>query len=163
MERLTVEEVPELPYNPAESTRRQLGMVLNTSDISINHYVVGPGESFSSGLHRHNDQEELFYVVDGEATFDVGTEREPVTVGAGEVVRFEPGEFQEGYNDGDEPVEGLAIGAPKGTEDIDFYIECADCGTETVHDFDPRETDGRVVAVRTCGECGAESTIDLGE
>ena len=161
MEKVTVADLPELPYNPAGSTRRQLGNALGATDVSVNHFVVEPGESFSSGLHAHHDQEELFYVLAGEVTFDVGRERESVTVGAGEAIRFEPGAFQEGYSGGEEPVRALAIGAPKGTREIEFFVACPDCGTETVHEFGVGEEDGTVYSVQTCVECGSERRVEL--
>ena len=132
MEKATVADVPELSYNPAGSTRRQLGFALETTDVSVNHFVVVK-------------------------------EYESVTVGAGEAIRFAPGEFQEGYNEGVDGVEALAIGAPKGTSDIDFYVACPDCGTETVQGFEVEERDGTVHSIRTCTECGSERRVELGD
>jgi len=161
MEKVTVDEIPELETNPADSLRRPVGDALGTTDVAVNHYELAPGESFSGGLHTHHDQEEVFYVLDGTASFDVGPERETITVASGEVVRFAPGDYQEGYNDGDERVRGLAIGAPTGTEEVDSYIDCRECGAETLHDFHVEDGDAPATAVHTCQECGNEIRYEM--
>lgn len=157
-------ELDELATNPASSRRLPVGDALGTTDVSLNYYELEPGDSLSGGLHAHHDQEELFYVLDGTLTFDVTPDRETVTVAAGEAIRFASGEYQEGYNeapgadpDGGERVVALALGAPKGTEDIDSYIFCRECDAETVHTFDVVDE----VAVHTCSECGTELRADL--
>lgn len=167
MERVAVEELDELATNPASSRRLPVGDALGTTDVSLNYYELEPGDSLSGGLHAHHDQEELFCVLAGELTFDVGPDRESVTMAAGEAIRFAPGEYQEGYNktregeptpDIGEQAVALALGAPKGTEDIDSYIYCRECDAETVHTFDV--IDERV-AVHTCRECGNELLAEL--
>jgi len=87
MEKVTIDEVSELETNPAESLRRPIGDTLGTTDVSINHYELAPGESLSGGLHAHHDQEEIFVVLEGTAAFDVGPERDRIDVTAGEAIR----------------------------------------------------------------------------
>jgi uncharacterized cupin superfamily protein len=157
MEKITIDEVPELETNPAESRRRPLGDALGTTDVSVNHYELAPGESLSGGLHAHHDQEEIFLVLEGELAFDVGPDRERVDVGAGEAIRFAPGDYQEGKNESEERAVALALGAPPGTEDIDSYIHCRPCDAETIHTFDVEGTE----AVHTCRECGNELRYGL--
>jgi len=153
------------------ATVRGLTEALGTTDMAINHYRLDPGEAFSGGMHTHMDQEEVFYVIEGEATFETGEprsgsettsggaasqpERETV-VGAGEAVRFAPGEYQQGRNEGDEPVEALALGAPKGSTDVRVPQPCPECGDSEDLRAMPAE-DGFTFE---CPECGAD--VELG-
>ena len=101
------------------SVRNPVSGAPGTDQFATNRFEPEPGESFSGGLYTHHDQEEVFCVQSSEATFDVAdrpdsSATETVTVGAGEVIRFPPGQFQEGYNDSDndDAVVGFAFGAP---------------------------------------------------
>ncbi|WP_373189229.1 cupin domain-containing protein [Halolamina sp.] len=127
---------------------------LGLTDFAINHYSLAPGEEFSGGLHTHLDQEEAFYIISGTATFEFTDEplgeTETVEVGPDEAVRFAPGEYQTGQNEGDEPVEALAFGAPEGSEDVRVPGPCEDCGEEALQ---LRFEDDELVAF--CPECGA--------
>lgn len=128
---------------------------LGTTDFAINHYSLDPSEEFSGGLHTHLDQEEAFYVISGTATFEYANEplgeTETVEVGPDEAIRFAPGEYQTGQNEGDEPVEALAFGAPEGSKDVRVPGPCPDCGEEALQlTFE----DGEMGTV--CPECGAE-------
>jgi quercetin dioxygenase-like cupin family protein len=154
MEHVAIEDV-DVQVNPMKvhSVRKPVSQALGTTEFAMNYFELEPGESFSGGLHRHTDQEEVFYVEDGTATFDVGIDRESVTVAAGELIRFEPGEFQEGYNDGDDRVVGWALGAPGASHDWDALqsrVYCPECEGETTQDTDL--VDGRFQL--TCTECG---------
>ncbi|MFC6951421.1 cupin domain-containing protein [Halorubellus litoreus] len=121
--------------------RDAVGEALDANALAAVRYRLAPGEGFPSGLHAHHDQEEVFVVLEGEATFEVlppaeswddgrPTGRE-VTVAASEAVRFAPGEFQTGRNPAtaDEAVVALALGAPKGTSDVRVPAACprAEC------------------------------------
>lgn len=144
-----------------DSGRTSLTDSLGESNVAVNHYRLAPGERFSLGLHAHLDQEELFVVVEGEATFEtlnrtadsdaVGSER--TVVGTDELIRFSPGEFQTGWNGADCRLEAYAIGAPRDTTEFRVPVPCPDCGHEVVrpelHD------DGEVLV---CPECEAESS-----
>jgi mannose-6-phosphate isomerase-like protein (cupin superfamily) len=143
------------------SVRRPVSDAIGTDHFAMNYFELEPGESFSGGLHAHHDQEEVFYVQSGEATFDVADESgssatESVSVGAGEVVRVPPGQFREGYNEAasDEPVVGFAFGAPSSKHDrdeIESVLHRHDCGEETDHGL--ALTDAGSFEF-TCGECG---------
>jgi uncharacterized cupin superfamily protein len=105
-------------------------------------------------MHTHMDQEEVFYVVEGTATFE--TPDGETAVAAGEAVRFAPGDYQRGRNEGDGPVEALALGAPKGSTDVRVPHPCPECGdSENVRAI-PAE-DGFEFE---CPECGAD--VELG-
>ncbi|MFB6269131.1 MAG: cupin domain-containing protein, partial [Halobacterium sp.] len=98
-----------------------------------------------------------FYVLAGTATFAVGEDREEVVVDAGQLIRFPPGEFQSGYNDGDEPVRALAVGAPGARHEwseLESLAPCAECGEETSHAVRPPDEEGVMQLV--CNECGTE-------
>jgi uncharacterized cupin superfamily protein len=129
MERVTIDDIEPSAFG-SDIDRRGLSEPLGTTDFAINRYRLDPGERFSGSLHAHMDQEEVFVVVDGEATFE--TMNGEVTVSAGEAVRFPPGEFQSGKNDADEPLVAFAMGAPRDTEDVRIPQECPECGHENM-------------------------------
>ncbi len=166
MEKVALEDV-DVEVNPLEvhSVRKPVSQVLDTDHFAMNYFELEPGESFSGGMHAHHDQEEVFYVETGEATFDLlpeppeGPDHDPegetVTVEGRELVRFAPGEFQTGYNSGGERLVGWALGAPGDRHDwdeLESVVHCVDCGGETVHDVDLTD-EGRFRVV--CTECGA--------
>ena len=160
MEKIDVDEVGAEPHPMGVNTeRRPLSDALGTEDVTVVHYVLEPGEQFSGGIHTHHDQEEVFVVLEGTATFELGRRGEgSVTVEAGEAIRFAPGEFQCGKNESEGPVVGLAIAAP-GTrhawEEIESPAPCEDCGTVTPHSVRPPEDDFVVY----CLECGTETQV----
>lgn len=110
------------------------------------------GATSGPGYHRHADQEELFYVLEGTATFE--TEAGEVTVDAGEVIRFAPGEWQLGRNDGDQRVVALAPGAPEETGETEIRWACPECETRREVRIEP--TDDREALVALCEACGTE-------
>jgi len=142
MRKVAIDEVDNVP-SPlgVHSIRRPVSDALGTEHFAMNHLELEPGESFSGGLHTHHDQEEVFVIQSGTATFEVTDEpdsasTESVTVEAGEAIRIPPGTFQEGYNDAenDEPVVGLALGAPSSRhewESLESVLHCGECGEET--------------------------------
>lgn len=139
MERTSVDAQPD-----GTGGQVAIGEAVDTTDVAINHYQLEPGAGFPSGLHAHVDQEEVFVVLDGEARFSYLPEmpapdgEEPtgreLTVAAGGVLRFEPGEFQTGWNpeSATEPLRALALGAPKPTADVRIPALCPDCGESTL-------------------------------
>lgn len=148
MEHVTIGDVDVGAFGQ-EIDRRGLTEPLGTSDLAVNHYRLDPGERLSGGLHAHMDQEEVFVVLDGEATFE--TPDGDVTVGADEAVRFAPGEFQSGANESDEELTVLALGAPRDSEDVRVPQECPDCGNDNM-----RAVPGDDGFDLVCPECGVE-------
>jgi uncharacterized cupin superfamily protein len=139
VETISLSDVDPDPYDDELHTdRRDLTGPLGTGDVALVRYVLAPGERFSGSVHTHMDQEEVFVILEGEATFETpsGTQR----VAAGEAVRFGPGEFQSGYNAGDTDCVALAIGAPRDSEDVrvtsipvlDEDVSCPDCGNDSM-------------------------------
>lgn len=134
---------------PSEFERRALSNELETTDLAINHYRVSPGGRLPAGLHAHADQEELFVVLSGEATFE--TLDGPVPVSGDEAIRFAPGEYQAGRNNGNETLELLALGAPRESDDVRIPIGCPDCGAENLRlDF------GEGPLTFACPDCATE-------
>jgi uncharacterized cupin superfamily protein len=142
MERVAFDAVEPTAYE-TDVERRGLSNPLATENLSLNHYRLAPGERLA-GLHAHPEQEEVFVVLDGEATFEVlgrrvgdavagergtvaGDVRE-VTVAAGEAIRFAPGEFQAGRNAGETDLTVLGLGAPRDGADVRVPKVCPDCG-----------------------------------
>ena len=167
MEKVAVDDVADEPHPMGVNTERTpLSGPLGAEDVAVVHYSLAPGEQFSGGLHAHHDQEEVFYVLAGTATFEhrgydeapeddprAGTEK--TEVAAGEAIRFEPKEFQCGRNESDERVVGLAIAAPSSRHDweqIESFAPCPECGEVTSH-FVLEPTDG--FGIR-CDECDNE-------
>ena len=167
MEKVDIDAVEQAALS-GPTDRRDLGRALGATDVAVMYYELDPGDKFSGGYHTHLDQEEIFLVLEGEAEFktrepprgsepasgDAASEGAKLTVGAGEAIRFAPGEFQTGYNhyDNDDPVRGLALGAPAGMDETVSIVTCPDCGEEGEHDVDLDETGG--VVTTTCRNCG---------
>jgi len=148
MKKVRIDELQRF-MGPA-TVKRPVSRGLETEHMGINYYELEPGDAFSFGYHSHSDQEEVFYIQEGTVTFE--TDDGSVSVGAGEVVRFGPGEFQRGVNEGDERVVGLAIGAPQDGGELTLRRECADCGDRTPQAIE-RSEDGEAL-VTTCEGCG---------
>lgn len=148
MQRVAIDDVDPAPER---STRRELAAPLGATNVAVNHYTLEPGAVFSGSLHAHDDQEEVFVVLAGTTTFQL--EDRTIEVGPREAVRFAPGEFQRGYNAGDEPVVALALGAPSSRHDeaaITALVDCAGCGERMAHDV-ALVDDAFVRSCRTCG------------
>jgi len=148
MEKATVEEIPDSQMGAADV--RNVADALGTTDLAMNRFRVAPGEALTEGMHAHLDQEEVFYVLEGTATFETpeGTHE----VDSGEVIRFAPGEYQQGRNEGEEELSVLALGAPKNSTELRVPMACPECA----------ESDSMAVRMSEegmtleCPECGAE-------
>ncbi|WP_123537382.1 cupin domain-containing protein [Halosimplex salinum] len=159
MERVVIDDLSSSPSPDAD--RRGLTGPLGATDAALNQYRIPPGDGFPSGLHTHVDQEEIFVVLDGEATFETLPERDGpvdrprtgrvVTVESGEAIRFAPGEYQSGHNRSDGDLVALAIGAPRDSEDVRVPVACPDCERA---DF-ALDTGGETLSF-VCPDCGAE-------
>lgn len=152
MDHIDIDEAERGGPTGSDVGMRPLGDPLGTDDVAVNFYRLEPGEGFSGGMHAHLDQEEVFVVVEGEATFE--TTDDEVTVGPREAIRFAPGEYQTGRNEGDTEVVALALGAPKESTEIRVPTACRECGNDTLA-AEPSEDGIRFV----CPECGAEADL----
>ena len=154
MKRVSVDDF-ELDRSGGDVDKRELSTPLGTTDVAINHYHLGSDERIA-GLHTHVDQEEVFIVVEGVATFETLNGR--VSVNSGEAIRFAPGEYQSATNDSDGGVEVIALGAPKGTEDWRVPLTCAECGYDNT-----RPTVVGDEHVLVCPDCGSTFETDCAE
>ena len=152
MEKVSVDDV-EPRSSGGDIDRRGLSDPLDTDDVAISRYRLQPGERFSSALHTHMDQEEVFVVLEGEATFE--TLDGETSVAAGEAIRFAPGEYQSGKNDGKDVLVAFAMGAPRHSRDVRVPRECPECGHENMQAV-PGDDGMNLV----CPECEAELATD---
>jgi uncharacterized cupin superfamily protein len=150
MRKVALADADSIPNRPAHAVTDVAGAV-GATDVGIRYYELDPGDGIGRTFHTHHDQEELFYVESGTATFE--TADGPVAVESGEIVRFGPGEYQRGYNDGDERAVVVGLGAPAGSTDVTRMRRCDACDDRVTITY---VDDGdEVVAV--CDECGAET------
>ena len=81
-------------------------------NVGLRVYFVDPGESLGGNMHYHDEQEEIFYVVEG--VLHVETPEEVYQVESEQALVVEPKSPQRAFNPqgADEPVTVVAIGAP---------------------------------------------------
>lgn len=151
MRKVEIESV-ENSVQPA-AVMRKLTEPLGLTDLAINHYELEPGDSFAFAYHSHEVQEEVFYVQEGTATFE--TDEGTVEVGAGELVRFDRGEFQRGWNRGDRRVRALALGAPLEYGTQVKLRHCPSCDEQTDNRVERASDEEAVVAY--CKSCETET------
>lgn len=151
MEKVRIDEI-ENSIQPA-AVMRHLTDPLGLTDLAVNYYELEPGDSFAFAYHSHEIQEEVFHIYEGTATFE--TVDGPLIVEAGEAVRFDRGEFQRGWNRGDERVRALALGAPLEYGEQTTLRHCPDCGEMTDNRLAGGE-DGQSVAAY-CKSCETET------
>ncbi len=95
-----------------------------TSEVFL--VVLEPGEA--PPLHRHDDTEQIFYVVDGEGLLTIGDEREEFNVRPSDVVRIPPGVFHSIKCTGKKTLRYLSVdcfvgGRPKGEPTWDSHVK----------------------------------------
>lgn len=150
MNRVSIDDIDNEPR--VSSIQKHLTEPLGLTDMAMNYYELEPGESFSGGLHTHTGQEEIFYILEGEATFE--TKEDNFTVTAGEVIRFAPGEYQEGKNESEARVTALALGAPQEMGETRSALPCQECGA----DYHIADVHASGVTL-TCPDCENEFTV----
>jgi mannose-6-phosphate isomerase-like protein (cupin superfamily) len=91
---------------------RESGVLVAEEGLSLT-YASRPGGERVTGSHVHQHAE-AFYVLEGELTFQVGAERETVTIGAGGFVAVPPGAAHSYGTAGSRPARWLVIHAPDG-------------------------------------------------
>ena len=82
------------------------------SKLGLRVYELAPGEMSGLAYHVHDEQVEVFYVLDG--TLHVETPEGDYVVEADQALFVDPGSPQRAYNpdDAEAPVRSLALGAP---------------------------------------------------
>jgi mannose-6-phosphate isomerase-like protein (cupin superfamily) len=76
-----------------------------TSEVFV--VVLEPGEA--PPLHKHDDTEQIFYILEGEGVLSTGVEQEKHEVRPGDVVRIPPTVFHSIQCSGGKPLRYLAI------------------------------------------------------
>ena len=104
------------PFDAPGRDFRQLGDDIGLDSLGINHVTAAPGEQIPLRYHSHEQQEEAFYVVDGE--LHVETPDETYVVEEGHLFVAEPEHPHRAFNpeEATAPVEVLAVGAPSGDD-----------------------------------------------
>ena len=107
---VAVEDLEPTPDRP--STQRSVSAAAGLENLSAHVYEVDPGEQIPLAYHYHDDQEELFYVVEG--TLSVETPEVTYSVGADEAFAVEPESPQRAFvpEDADGPARAFVVGAP---------------------------------------------------
>lgn len=112
-----VEDVPitdlaEIEEVPPDHDIRAIGDALGVENVNVNVWYFEPGEEI--GYHAHAEQEELYYVLDGEFSLKLGRSGNTETTEVGPGTFFAAGPLVgHGYRYlGDDVGVVLAIGAP---------------------------------------------------
>lgn len=152
-------DIDDMNPEAGGQNRQSVSEPLDATDFSMNYYVLDPGEEFAGSLHTHLDQEESFFVLEGEATFEtkpeLAADSETVTVSEGEIIRFDAGEYQQGRNESDDTLRALALGTPQESTDVRVAVPCQDCGESEYMEF--TMIDGE--PAMECPECGTELEV----
>jgi len=151
MEHVAIDDLDNW-MGPAD-VKRPLGTALGTDAMGLRVYELDPGESTAFGYHAHESQEEVFFVLEGTLAFE--TDEGAVDVGAGEAIRFAPGEFQQSRNRTDGRTRVLAVGAPADAGELTLLRDCSDCGDRT--DEEIEAVDDGAALTTICVECGTET------
>lgn len=149
MERVDITEDGKGPSIAPADVYHRLSKPLGTEHLSINYAEIEPDGQLGLDYHRHRDQEEVFVVTSGTVTFE--TEDGDVAVSDGEAIRFAPDEFQLARNKHDERATLLALGAPRGSREIQYKRECPTCDDETLQELELDRDRGVFLGV--CTEC----------
>ncbi|WP_224336870.1 cupin domain-containing protein [Haloprofundus halobius] len=168
MRRTAVDDADPIVFDDG-TARRKLADLLATTGVALNRYRVPPGSGLPGGLHAHADQEELFLVTAGEATFE--TLDGEMLVEEEEAIHFAPGEFQSGKNDSDDELVLFAVGAPRESRDIRVPLRCRECGYDDLRLGSVDDEPGLVCPAcdatfspQPCPACGHEEMrVELGD
>jgi mannose-6-phosphate isomerase-like protein (cupin superfamily) len=87
-----------------------LARTADTPRFNVGIVEIAPGREIDA--HAHEDEDDAFYIVEGEMTFLFGNEAVPAPPGT--FVLVPPGIEHHFRNDGDHPVRMLNIHAPAG-------------------------------------------------
>jgi mannose-6-phosphate isomerase-like protein (cupin superfamily) len=93
--------------------QRHVVILAEREEISILRYRLAPGER-GPEPHVHHEHTDAFYVLEGELTFPLGPEGEPVRVPAGGLVAAPPNLVHTFVNEGSTDARFLNIHAPDG-------------------------------------------------
>lgn len=108
-ERAALSDIEANPEKPSQ--RWEISPQLGIQGYNFNVAVLEPSERLSqTAFHYHENQEEFFYVIDGECR--VEAENESFDLSRDEMVVFREGAVHLLHNPFDEPCKLIAIGYP---------------------------------------------------
>lgn len=128
-----------------------ISVLVAQESVSLTYAGRGAGERVA-GLHIHRHAE-AFYVLEGALTFEVGAERETITIGAGGFVAVPPG-LAHGYSTArGHPARWLIVHARDGG--FAAFMRGMRDGVEVDWDVAPVPADGglpadRAIVARPC-------------
>lgn len=103
------DDLDSKPDRPSEM--RYVSEAAGMDRMGLRVYSVDPGEEIPlSGMHYHDEQEEVFYVIEGELA--VETPDETYRVDAGQFFVAEPESPHRAHNASEEPLSVIGMGAP---------------------------------------------------
>lgn len=134
----------------------ELDEAVGARAFGFNVYVASEGQPLPWGRHHHPEHEEVFYVLDGALTVEMGPEgeTETVRVGADEALFVPPGTANRAVA-AEDGTRVAAVGAPKEGDGAVIEEPCEACGESTGRDYEIEESGD--VYVLYCAECGAEA------
>jgi mannose-6-phosphate isomerase-like protein (cupin superfamily) len=103
-------DIPETPEHPC--TRHAISEATGLAVLSLNKYLLEPGDDLAVEYHYHDQREEAFIVETG--TLHVETPKKTFTVESNHIFVVEPKSPIRPYNPetADSTIEVLGIGAP---------------------------------------------------
>lgn len=131
---------------------REISLLVANDDLSLTYARRAAGERVTDPhVHRHA---EAFYVLEGELAFEVGAERETITIGAGGFVAVPPGVAHSYRTAGGQPARWLIVHAADGG--FAAFMRGVRDGVEVEWDIAPvplgggLPADSAIVARRVC-------------
>jgi mannose-6-phosphate isomerase-like protein (cupin superfamily) len=85
-------------------------LVMDRADAEVSEVfivVIEPGKA--SPLHVHHDTEQIFYVLDGNGSLQIGDSPERHPLNPGLVARIPPHTFHRSFCNGDKPLRYLSV------------------------------------------------------
>jgi mannose-6-phosphate isomerase-like protein (cupin superfamily) len=111
---VATDEIEQFDDRPADvrSISTAAGLDYQDSPLGLRVYAADPGDQLPLSYHYHDEQVEVFYVLDG--ALHIETPEETFVVEADDAFVVEPGNPHRAHNpsDAEAPIRVLAIGAP---------------------------------------------------
>lgn len=112
---MTIADLADIPGRSYPARRRTQNLVGGASPIQATNFSLGyvTLEPRGGQVPWHNqDQEEVYFIVEGEGEMCLGNER--TTLSAGQAVAIPPGEYHQLTNTGEEPLVMIYCYGPAG-------------------------------------------------
>jgi mannose-6-phosphate isomerase-like protein (cupin superfamily) len=130
--------------------------------LTVTSYRLGPDQR-GPAPHVHHEHTDAFYVLEGELSFILGPDREPVEVGAGGLVAAPPNVIHTFNNESGAEVRFLNLHSPDGG--FAEYMRAIRDGVEgaTFDTFDPPEDGGLPLSEAVVSRPGEGERLVAGE